>query len=65
MKKKRILGRQVARELEKTELQQAQGGASAPVDMENAAKTYTLTYPPDSDPKPGNGGGGGGGGGFL
>lgn len=57
MKKNRILGRQVARELDASQLKKVTGGASADDldNLENAARTYTLTYPPDSDPKPGGG----------
>jgi len=38
---KRILGRKLARELTRRELEEAVGGGGP--------KTYTLTYPPDED----------------
>lgn len=39
----RILGRRMAREMSREELEQANGGAYAP-------RTYTLSYPADNDP---------------
>lgn len=40
LEKRRILGRKLARELTRRELQEAVG---------SGPKTYTLTYPPDED----------------
>jgi hypothetical protein len=51
VKTERILGRRLAQEMTRTELERASGSYEESAERTVSAATYTLTYPADRDPR--------------